>query len=166
MRFIRLNDYTWWLWFVTATCLILGLLVTPAGIWAAIGLTVIQTVVFLAKERSFKAFPVQLRVAYLVLLLICLWPPLTVLYWVPALGTYALCFFGYCLMARCLSLLPWNRTSPLTIRSLWETFTVAPDLNATEGAREASGCPGGMCSLDVQLAKMNRQDEKDAAGDS
>ena len=50
--------------------------------------------------------------------------------------------------------MPWNRETPLTLREAIETFLVAPDLSATKEAHKASGCPGGVCTLDVQLARM------------
>lgn len=154
MAFIRLHDYTWWLWFVIANSLLAGLLVSPSGLWIALGLSTAQAFAFLVKERSLMAFPAQLRIAYLLILSICCIPALRLLFWIPTIGTYALCLFGYCLLARGLSLMPWNRETPLTLREAIETFLVAPDLSATEKAHIASGCPGGVCTLDVQLARM------------
>lgn len=157
MNFIRLNDYTWWLWFIIASSLLVGLLVSPIGLWLALTLSAIQALAFVIKERSLSSFPVQLRIAYLLILLLCSIPALHILFWVPTIGTYALCFFGYCLLARILSLIPWNRTYSLTMQEVIATFTVAPDMHASDKARSASGCPGGVCSLDVQLARMKKQ---------
>ncbi|MDR4460307.1 MAG: hypothetical protein MRJ67_07285 [Nitrospirales bacterium] len=154
MPFIRLTDYTWWLWLIIASSLLIGLLVTPTGLWVGIGLSTTQAFAFLLKEGSPKSFPAQLRIAYLLILGICSIPGLHLLFWVPTVGTFALCFLGYCLLAWMLSLMPWNRETPLTLHEAVETFLVAPDLSSTEQAKMTSGCPGGVCTLDVQLARM------------
>jgi hypothetical protein len=60
------------------------------------------------------------------LLLIALPPKLNVIYWVPTIGTWALILFGYCTMARTVSLLPWNRREPLSLSLLKRTYFSAP----------------------------------------
>ena len=151
MRFIRLSDYTWWMWLSLACSLLAGLLVDPIYFFLAILISTIQAVWFLARERSVSSFPAQLRLAYWLLLLVLYVPPLRFLYWVPAIGTLLLCFSGYCLLARSLSLLPWNRNSPLTFQEVVRTFSVPPNLDVTLHGKPASGCPGGVCSLEVQI---------------
>lgn len=156
LRFIRLADFTWWIWFITASLLLLGLIVSPSYLLAAIVLSVAQTLYFIARESSLSSFPVQLRIAYVLLLLVSYLPPLRLLFWIPTVGTFALVFFGYCLMARFLSLLPWNRSEPLSPKLLWRTFFRAPSLDATVQAQSAASCPGGVCTLEVQLGKSVR----------
>jgi len=106
--------WTWWVWLVTACLLLIGLMGRPEAFLAALLLSIAQSVLFFAWERALGAFPVQLRLAYTLLLIICLFLPIRWLFWLPAVGTFALVIFGYCLMARMLSLLPWNRTEPIT----------------------------------------------------
>jgi len=156
MRFIRLSDYTWWIWLSLACCLLAGLLVDPIYFFLAILISTIQAMVFWARERSASSFPSQLRLAYLLLLVVLYLPPLRPLYWIPAIGTLILCFSGYCLLARCLSLLPWNRSSPLTLQEIARTFLVPPNLDATLQGKPASGCPGGVCSLEVQIGRLSK----------
>ncbi len=72
------------------------------------------------------AFPVQVCNAFTGLLVLALWAPMNWLFWVPAIGTPAPVLFGYCTLARCLSLLPWNRQEPLSWRLAWRTFTSRP----------------------------------------
>jgi Na+/pantothenate symporter len=48
------------------------------------------------------------------ILLLALWTPMNWLFWVPAIGTLAQVLFGYCLLARCLSLLSRNRRAALS----------------------------------------------------
>lgn len=153
MRFIRLADYTWWIWLCLAGCLLAGLLVDPTYFFLAILISTIQALVFLARQEKASSFPAQLRLAYVLLLAVLYLPPLRFLYWIPAIGTLILCFTGYCLLARCLSLLPWNRTSPLTFQEVVRTFSVPPNLDVTLRGQPASGCPGGVCSLEVQIGK-------------
>jgi hypothetical protein len=153
MRFIRLSDYTWWIWLCLAGCLLAGLLVDPTYFFLAILISTIQALVFFAREENPSSFSVQLRFAYVLLLVVLYVPPLRFLYWIPAIGTLILCFTGYCLLARCLSLLPWNRKSALTFQEVLRTFTVPPNLDVTLQGKPASGCPGGVCSLEVQIGK-------------
>jgi hypothetical protein len=64
--------------------------------------------------------------AYLLVLLALLPPPLHRLYWLPVFGTWALVLFGYCATSRTLSLMPWNRTQPFSLELLKRTFLSAP----------------------------------------
>ncbi|MGD8854087.1 MAG: hypothetical protein PVI28_17015, partial [Gammaproteobacteria bacterium] len=96
------------------------------GFYAAMALTVFQSVHYYLRERSFAAFPVQVRVAYLGLLLAAQWQPLYWIYWVQLVGTTAMVVFDYCFLARCLSLLPWNRIEPFSFGLVVRTFFSAP----------------------------------------
>ncbi|MCG6942154.1 MAG: hypothetical protein LJE69_12995, partial [Thiohalocapsa sp.] len=92
----------------------------------AIGLTVFQLIHFAIRERSLTAFPLQVRFWYLMLLLIALPMPLQIVYWIPTIGTWAQVVFGYCTMARCVSLFPWNRSEPFSADLLLRTFLSRP----------------------------------------
>ena len=94
------------------------------GFSLAIALTSIQVGHFYAREGSVKAFPVQLRIAYLLILLVAAIEPLNWVYYIPTVGTWLVVATGYCLLARGFSLMPWNRKQPLTLNGVWETFTV------------------------------------------
>jgi hypothetical protein len=91
IRFIRLSDYTWWIWLSLACSLLAGLLADPIYFLLDILISSIQALFFLARERSMSAFPSQLRLAYLPLLVVLYVPPLRFLYWVPAIGTLGAC---------------------------------------------------------------------------
>jgi hypothetical protein len=56
--------------------------------------------------------------------------------------TLALVIFGYCPMARLLSLLPWNPYEPITMDLLRRTFRSRPDLTRVDEMSH-SACPGG-----------------------
>jgi hypothetical protein len=147
--FIMPQDWTWWVWLVTACLLLIGLMGIPEAFPAALLVLIAQSVLFFARERAFKAFPVQLRLAYTLLLIICFFPPIRWLFWLPAVGTFALVIFGYCLMARILSLLPWNRTETITADLLHRTFLSRPRL--LDRGVSSAGCGVGLCSIQAQV---------------
>lgn len=119
-------NLAWYYWLLTDVLLILGVTVTPWGLYAAITLTAVQSLHFRQREGSWQAFPVQVRLAYLGLLLIALWPPLVFVIYLQIIGTTAMVLFNYCFLARCLSLLPWNRDMPFGAKLFFRTFFSAP----------------------------------------
>jgi hypothetical protein len=149
--FILWDDWTWWAWMVTAVLLAIGLAGHPSAFLAAIVMTMVQLVMMLIRERIVSAFAVQLRIAYLILLGICFVPQMRWLYWLPLVGTFALVIFGYCLLARMLYLLPWNRMEPLSIDLLRRTFVSRPDLSRFSGNPQTAGCAGGLCTIAAQV---------------
>jgi hypothetical protein len=98
----------------------------PCAAYGVAALCVIQWAHFLALERSLIAFPVQVRGGFLLMLLCGFWQPLRFLHWVQLIGTTAFLTAGYCLLARLLSLLPWNRTEPLTRQLVAATLFSRP----------------------------------------
>jgi len=118
----RMREISWWYWSMTGVFLAGALSDYPLGFAPAIGLTIVQTLHYLMKEGSVKAFPVQVRIGYLAWMLAGLWGPLGFLHWIQLIGTVAAVLVDYCPMARMLSLLPWNRRSPLSSSLLLETF--------------------------------------------
>lgn len=126
MFMIDYKELSWWYWLATACLLTAGVAGYPFGFTLAIGLTVFQLIHFTIREHSITAFPVQVRFWYLVLLLVALPEPLQIIYWVPTIGTWAQLIFGYCTMARCVSLLPWNRSEPFSADLLLRAFLSRP----------------------------------------
>jgi hypothetical protein len=127
---ILYREISWWYWAVTATLLIIGLAGRFEAFYLATALSAVQIVHFRLRENSFAAFPVQVRVAYTGLLAVSLWEPMNWLFWIPAIGTPAQVLFGYCTLARCLSLLPWNRREPLSLGLVRRTFLSRPVLGS------------------------------------
>ena len=70
---------------------------------------------------------------------------------VPVVGTFALVIFGYCLTARVLSLLPWNRAEPITIDLLRRTFLSRSRLLDRAESVSWAGCGPGLCSIEAQV---------------
>lgn len=125
MLMLEYRDIGWWYWLVTAILLSIGLLVDANAFLYAIGLTCVQLLHYGAL-KGLRAFPVQVRGCYLLLLLLALAKPMQWLYWIPCIGTWAQIVFGYCAMARLVSLLPWNREQPLSGSLLRKTFFSRP----------------------------------------
>ena len=126
MFMIEFKDIGWRYWLVTAILLTIGVLGDPIGFMLAIGLTVFQLIHFVYRERSVTVFPVQVRFWYLMLLILALPEPMQLIYWIPCIGTWAQVIFGYCAMARIVSLFPWNRDEPFSFRLLMQTFFSRP----------------------------------------
>uniref|UniRef100_Q31EY0 Uncharacterized protein n=1 Tax=Hydrogenovibrio crunogenus (strain DSM 25203 / XCL-2) TaxID=317025 RepID=Q31EY0_HYDCU len=119
-------DLIWWYWAITDVLLIAGVAGMPYGIEAAIVFNIIQVIHFYTRTPSVSAFPVQVRLAYLALLLVALYPPLFFLYYLIILGTSAMVLFDYCFLARFMSLMPWNHHQKFSIGLLMDTFFSKP----------------------------------------
>lgn len=126
MLMIDYKELSWQYWLVTACLLTAGVAGYQAGFLWAIGLTIFQLAHFALREHSITTFPVQVRFWYLVLLLVALPEPMQIVYWIPTIGTWAQLIFGYCTMARCVSLFPWNRSEPFSLGLLKRTFFSPP----------------------------------------
>lgn len=126
MFMIEYKDIGWWYWLVTAILLTFGVLGYELGFILAISLTCFQLFHYIIREKSIKAFPVQVRFWYLMLLLVSFPEFMRLLYWVPCIGTWAQIIFGYCAMARMVSLWPWNREEDFTLKLLTKTFLSRP----------------------------------------
>jgi len=126
MFMIDYREPSWWYWLVTACLLTAGVAGHGGAFLLAIALTVFQLIHFTIRARSITAFPVQVRFWYLILLLVALPGPLQMIYWVPTIGTWAQLIFGYCAMARCVSLFPWNRNESFSADLLFRTFVSRP----------------------------------------
>lgn len=123
---IEYKDAGWWYWLVTAGLLTYGVSGNPVGFIAAISLTVIQLIHYIIREGGVETFPVQVRYWYLLLICVAFYEPLRLIYWIPTIGTWAQVIFGYCTMARCVSLLPWNRSEKFSYALLTKTFFSRP----------------------------------------
>lgn len=123
---IEYKDIGWWYWLVTAILLTFGVIGYEWGFILVIGLTFFQLVHYIIRKKSIKAFPVQVRFFYLMLMLVSFPEIMQWLYWIPCIGTWAQIIFGYCAMARMVSLLPWNREEDFTLKLLIKTFLSRP----------------------------------------
>lgn len=126
----RAKEIDWWYWLITDCLLVVYLFDWPLtwqwGIWPVVALTCIQAVHYLARDKRLAAFTVQVRLAYLFLLIAGTYPPLGFIHWVQLIGTTAFVTDNYCPLARIMVLMPWNRNGPLTLERVWHTFVAPP----------------------------------------
>ena len=143
----RLFDAAWWYWLATVVFLIGWLSGCKTCLYLAVALCVVQAVHFAWRRRSAAAFPVQVRLAYLALLITGLWPPLRLVHWIQLAGTSARILWNYCFLARLLSLLPWNRREPLTAGLVRRTF-LTPSVRRTR-TESAAAVPSAECACSL-----------------
>ena len=117
-----IQDLSWWYWFLTMGLFGAGLFGWPAGIFLAMALCAVQFAHVLWLTQDLTALPVQVRVAFLAILIVGLWAPLQWIHWLLLAGNAARVLIGYCLLARILSLAPWNRWQPLSFALIRRTF--------------------------------------------
>lgn len=123
---ILYRSLSWWYWGMTAVLLVSGLSGRTEAFWLTAVLSALQIVHFRLSEGAFLAFPVQVRLVYTTFVSVALLPAMQWLFLVIAVGTIAQVLFGYCLLARCLSLLPGNRTERMSWKKVWRTFVSRP----------------------------------------
>ncbi len=163
--YLRVRDYAWWIWLLVWVLLVLGLTRDVFYLSLCLAVCLGQFAYFLVKEASFTAFPVQLRGFFTLFLVAYAYSPMRPALWTMVLGVGAMLTCGYCPLARLMYLLPWNRGERLTRAVLAHTFFRAPDLAAARRAgHAAAGCPGGVCSLEVQLGKVGRTELPEPVG--
>lgn len=121
------KELGWWFWLATIPLLALYLTNGDAtAIYIAMGLTLIQFAYYLNRDGHIAAFPVQVRIGYMVLLACGLYGPLFFIHWIQIVGTSAMVLFGYCPLARILSLFSWNREEPLSWNYTARAFLTPP----------------------------------------
>jgi len=120
-----LVDPSWWHWAVTVPLLAAHLAGVADAIYLAIALCAAMAGWYLLKIRQLRPYPVQVRLAYLALLLIGTLPYMGWIYWVQLVGTSAMVLVGYCPLLRMLALAPWNRSEPISL-GLVKNVIVAP----------------------------------------
>ena len=120
------RDIGWWYWVATTTALTFGAVGDPRGFPLALAVTGVHLLHYLGRHRSLTAFPVQVRTWLVVFMLVGLLEPMGFIYWMLTAGGWAQILFGYCLMARLVSLLPGNRRLSLTGDLLKTTFFSRP----------------------------------------
>ena len=126
MFMLEYKEASWWFWVITAIFLSIGVAGYSIGFALAISFSVFQLIYFICKLHSISAFPIQVRFFYLILLLISFPKMLQWLFWLPAIGTWAQVLVGYCLMARCVSMLPWNRQESYSFEYFMRTIFSKP----------------------------------------
>jgi hypothetical protein len=126
MLMLDIKDVGWWYWLASTMCLWLAVTVYPAAFNLALLIGAIQLIHFIITERSITAFPVQIRVGYLCVLMMAVPEGYLWVLWIPAIGTLIRVLTGYCIMARNLMLLPFNRQENLTWDFVRQAYLTPP----------------------------------------
>jgi hypothetical protein len=126
MFMLDYKQIIWWYWPTLACFLTAGILGSQTGFVLVITVSAMNLIHFLVREKSITAFPVQVRFWYLAYVLVSFPEQLQFLYWLPMVGTWARAIFGYCILARTLSLMPWNRQVPFSTSLMIKTFFSRP----------------------------------------
>lgn len=116
----------WIYWAIIDTLLIVGVSLEPVALKLAIALAAVQVVHFYAQTPNLSNFALQVRIAYLLLLLIALYPPLFFIFYLQIIGTTAMVLVNYCFLARAMSLMPWNKVEPYSRHLIFNTFFSKP----------------------------------------
>lgn len=117
----------WSLWLVTWMLLLTGLF-DPVFYEYTVDFSAAHAVlIMMLFSFQVSAFPVQVRLAYLFWVGVGTYVPgMKFLLYITTLGLVGNLFFGYCPLARILSLMPWNRNEPLSADLLKRTFLSPP----------------------------------------
>lgn len=113
-------------WAITVPLLVIGISYPYFGYVPVIALTIIQLLHYYSREDRITAFSVQVRIAYLALLLLSMIAVFQWMAWALLVGTIIRVLFNYCFLARSVSLLPWNRSAPLSWVLINRTFLTPP----------------------------------------
>ena len=104
----------WWYMLGTYALLWAGILYGNVWAGAAIAFCFVQAGHFGMEDKNFFSLTCQVRYATAGIFALGLWEPMAWILWVPAVGIAARLTVNYCLLARLVALLPWNRKEPLT----------------------------------------------------
>ena len=125
MKFsIALNSREWWYWALTFVCMVTGLAantitgeqaayISAYGFYGVIVISVMQTIEYVVRTGA-VSFPSQVRLVYTVFVIIALFDPTRIFYWMLLVGTFMVTVFGRCIIARVLAMMPWNKGVQLT----------------------------------------------------
>lgn len=111
----------WWTWFLTVLALGAAL-AGSLSVIAVIAWCLLQAAFFARRERRLGALVVQTRLAFAVLLALGTLEPIAVIHWLQLVGLSVRLTLEYCLLARTLSLMPWNRRVPLSCALIYRTY--------------------------------------------
>jgi hypothetical protein len=127
MTFLARRRLVKTLWFVTWCGLLAGFY-DHRWYEAVVAFSVVHTALFLALTRfRVAALPSQVRIAYLVWVVISTYVPgASFMMWIPTIGLATNIFLDYCPAVRMLYLMPWNLEQPLTWSLVVRVFTTPP----------------------------------------
>jgi hypothetical protein len=120
------NGTARWLWLVTGCALVAYLAGWRAGVLVAAALTAARGLHQVLRARTAGTMPLQVRALALTVMVLGSQPGWHALLFMQLVGITIRVVFDYCLAARMLSLLPWNRERPLTGAFVRAAFLTPP----------------------------------------
>ena len=123
---VDLKSREWWYWSLTLVSMVVGLTyhllelkaeqnlqLSAYGFYGVILISVVQTIESVLTKGAF-ACPSQVREVYTLFVIIALFDPTRIFYWMLLVGTVMVTLFGRCIIARILVMMPWNKGVQLT----------------------------------------------------
>jgi len=120
---LEYNEISWYYWLITVALLLHGVFLNNNSFGLVIGLSAIQVIHYLIKTREVTSFEVQFRMCFLMLMMLAQYPLLSWFYFLALFGLIAQLLFSYCLLEKCLKLMPWNRQTPLSKSLIKSSFS-------------------------------------------
>jgi hypothetical protein len=111
---------------VGASLALASIVPSPAALAATFALAAAQVAHFRIRTGRWRALAVQVRIAFMLPLLAGCLQPLAFIHWMQLAGIAVRVAFDYCLLARTLSLMPWNRRSALDLALVRDTYLTPP----------------------------------------
>jgi hypothetical protein len=148
---LALRDATWWSWVVMISLLAARL---SGGsiliVWLAVAVCAAMMVMDIILRRGdLRAMSVQIRIGYLILLMLGLLPGMAWIHWMQLIGTSVRVLTGYCLLHRELLMLPWNSQAPMTAGEMWRILLTPPGDGGLFRLSDASRAMPNPCSPGV-----------------
>ena len=116
----------WWYMLATYAAIWAGVLVEPFWAAVAIFLCLVQVVHFGIQDKNLFSFTCQVRYVLMAILAVGLVEGLEWVWWIPIAGLTLRLTTNYCLLARLVSLLPWNRKRPFSWKLVKEMLFSKP----------------------------------------
>lgn len=126
---LQYKNTDWQLLFLCGCGISAGLAGWHGGYLLSLAAAAINFYITFVNRGYLMSFQVQVHMTYLVFLVIAYPQPMNSLYWLPAIGTWIYLLFDYCLLARLLSLLPYNSNAPFSVEHLKNTMLARPVKN-------------------------------------
>lgn len=126
---INHKNLDWQYLLVCGTGLALGLTGWNPGFVIAVIMAAVMCIHTIIVQRSLTAFRAQVHITYTLLLLAALPGSMNWLYWLPAIGTWLYLLFDYCMLARIMSLMPFNSGKRFSFHLVRTTFLIKPTHN-------------------------------------
>lgn len=122
----QMKSAKWWYWLAATLTLSAKLAAWPGARTAILVVCLLQLAHFLIRDRSLMTLVVQVRSTYLALYLLALLDASQILHALQLVGTLVVLTTDYCILARTLSLAPWNRRRPLSWALVRWTYLSPP----------------------------------------